>query len=106
MRDLDTLGGPDAIGDSGCRGNEHKGLVAGSSYTNSTPNPSTGIPTMDPFLSRRLTRQTQCAKTLCLSLPSGKEGRPEHCPQRPSGMESSGVHLVLRGITTTDKSSA
>jgi probable HAF family extracellular repeat protein len=50
MRDLDTLGGPDAIGDSGCRGNEHKGLVAGSSYTNSTPNPSTGIPTMDPFL--------------------------------------------------------
>jgi probable HAF family extracellular repeat protein len=50
MRDLGTLGGPDAIGDSGCRGNEPNGLVAGSSYTNFTPNPSTGIPTMDPFL--------------------------------------------------------
>jgi probable HAF family extracellular repeat protein len=50
MRDLGTLGGPDAIGDSGCRGNEHNGLVAGSSYTNSTPNPTTTIPTMHPFL--------------------------------------------------------
>ena len=50
MQDLGTLGGPDAIGDSGCRGNEPNGLVAGASYTNSTPNPATGIPTMDPFL--------------------------------------------------------
>jgi probable HAF family extracellular repeat protein len=50
MRDLGTLGGPDAIGANGCRGNQPNGLVAGSSYTNSTPNPATGMPTMDPFL--------------------------------------------------------
>jgi probable HAF family extracellular repeat protein len=50
MQELGTLGGPDAIGDSGCKGNEHSGLVAGSSYTNYTPNSTTGVPTLDPFL--------------------------------------------------------
>jgi probable HAF family extracellular repeat protein len=46
IRDLGTLGGSDAwasfINESG--------QISGFAYTNDTPNPSTGLPTMDPFL--------------------------------------------------------
>jgi probable HAF family extracellular repeat protein len=49
MRDLGTLGGLDSFASGGCT-NEREGLVDGESFTNSTPNPTTGLPTMDPFL--------------------------------------------------------
>jgi probable HAF family extracellular repeat protein len=45
---LGTLGGPDSLGGL----LDARGDVAGESFTNSTPNSATGVPTMDPFLWR------------------------------------------------------
>ena len=44
--DLGTLGGDDASANL----INDLGMVGGESYTNATPNPSTGFPTQDPFL--------------------------------------------------------
>jgi probable HAF family extracellular repeat protein len=49
MQDLGTLGGPDSSPAGGCN-NQRMSLVAGTSFTSSTPNPTTGIPTQHAFL--------------------------------------------------------
>ena len=53
MRDLGTLGGPDAGIVGSFKGNvemNERGQVVACSFTNSTINPVTGTPTVDPFL--------------------------------------------------------
>lgn len=45
MRDLKTLGGPD----SSAWINNDRGEVAGESFVSFVANPSTGVPTVDPF---------------------------------------------------------
>lgn len=49
MRDLGTLGGPDAFTAGQCD-DQRAEMVAGTSFTSFTPNPTTGVPTADPFL--------------------------------------------------------
>jgi probable HAF family extracellular repeat protein len=46
MRDIGTLGGPDAVSTT----LNAAGQITGQSYTSATANPATGIPTLDPFL--------------------------------------------------------
>jgi probable HAF family extracellular repeat protein len=46
MRDIGSLGGPDAAMTT----LNARGQITGSSFTSSTANPSTGVPTLDPFL--------------------------------------------------------
>jgi len=48
MRDIGTLGGPDAIPGASCGGQPHD-VVIGSSFLSNTPNQLTGLPTLDPF---------------------------------------------------------
>ena len=52
LEDIGTLGGPDSVPGAPCN-NQRESFVVGQSYTNFTPNPGTGIPTLAPFLWKR-----------------------------------------------------
>lgn len=49
MRDIGTLGGPDAVPSGSCE-NSRKDFITGQSYTSFIPNPTTGVPEIAPFL--------------------------------------------------------
>jgi len=49
MRDIGTLGGASAVPGVNCSGQQRSVLV-GASFLNNSPNPSTGVPTVEPFL--------------------------------------------------------
>jgi len=49
LRDIGTLGGPDAAPGPGCD-NQRRGYIVGLSLVSFTPNDNTGMPTLDPFL--------------------------------------------------------
>lgn len=48
MRDIGTLGGPDAIPSASCGGQPHD-IVIGSSFLDNNPSDLTGLPTFHPF---------------------------------------------------------
>lgn len=49
MQDIGTLGGPDAAPGGACD-NQRRGYIVGGSFVSFTPNDSTGMPTLHPFL--------------------------------------------------------
>lgn len=49
MRDIGTLGGPDAVPSAICE-NSRKDFITGQSYTSFIPSPTTGVPEIAPFL--------------------------------------------------------
>ncbi len=49
MRDIGTLGGPDAVPGTSCSGQPHN-VIVGLSYTSFAANATTGIPTLDPYI--------------------------------------------------------
>jgi probable HAF family extracellular repeat protein len=49
LRDIGTLGGPDAVPGPGCN-NQRPRVIVGMSYATSIPNPETGSPTLAPYL--------------------------------------------------------
>lgn len=73
MEDMGTLGGPDTQPQF----MNSAGQIAGQSFTNDTPNPVTGVPTMDPFLWQNGRMQDLGTLGGTFGFPNGMNSRGE-----------------------------
>ncbi len=96
--DLGTLGGNDAL----ALFNSDGGLVTGSSYTDTTPNQQTGVPTLDPFLWKNGHMQDLGTLGGVLGIPSGVNNRGDVIGRSDLAGDQTSDPFLWKGGRMTD----